>query len=94
MNGFFAARSGAPFSVSASNASLNAGAGTNQRADQVKPSVQILGGAGSSSPYFDVTAFALSRKSALETRVSIPCAGPESSISMRACFASSKSRNG
>jgi hypothetical protein len=57
VNGFFTVRSGAPFSVSASNASLNAGSGANQRADQVKPSVQTLGGIGSASAYFDVTAF-------------------------------------
>ena len=35
-NAFFSARSGAPFTVTASNASLNAGVGTNQLADQVK----------------------------------------------------------
>jgi hypothetical protein len=57
VNGFFTARSGAPYSVSASNASLNAGSGTNQRADQVKSSVQTLGGIGPVSAYFDVTAF-------------------------------------
>lgn len=57
LNGFFTARSGTPFSVTASSASLNAGAGTNQRADQVKQNVEILGGVGSNSPYFDVTAF-------------------------------------
>ncbi|MEO8591842.1 MAG: TonB-dependent receptor [Candidatus Solibacter sp.] len=57
VNGFLTARSGQPFSVSASAASLNAGTGTNQRADQVKASVQTLGGIGSSEAYFDVTAF-------------------------------------
>ena len=57
VNGFLTMRSGTPFSVSASNASLNAGSGTNQRADQVKPNVQTLGAIGSTSAYFDVTAF-------------------------------------
>ena len=36
INGFFTARSGTPFSVTASSASLNAGTGTTQMADQVK----------------------------------------------------------
>ncbi len=57
INGFLTARSGQPFSVSASSASLNAGSGTNQRADQVKGSVQILGGIGPTQAYFDPTAF-------------------------------------
>ena len=57
LNGFLTARSGQPYSVSASNASLNAGNGTNQRADQVKADVQTLGGIGTVQPYFDVTAF-------------------------------------
>lgn len=58
INGFLNARSGLPFSISASSGSLNAGSGTNQRADQVKGNVAILGGIGSSQPYFDPTAFA------------------------------------
>jgi hypothetical protein len=57
VNGFFTARSGTPFSVTASTASLNAGSGTNQLADQVKDTVAILGGVGPNSAYFDVTAF-------------------------------------
>ena len=57
LNGFFTARSGLPYGVTASSASLNAGTGTNQQADQVKASVQTLGGIGPSQPYFDVTAF-------------------------------------
>jgi hypothetical protein len=57
LNGFFTARSGTPYGISASSASLNAGSGTNQQADQVKANVQTLGGIGSSQPYFDVTAF-------------------------------------
>jgi hypothetical protein len=52
-NAFFTARSGTPFTVTASNASLNAGNGTNQTADQIKDP-EIFGGL---SPYFDVTAF-------------------------------------
>ncbi len=54
LNAFFTARSGTPFTVTASNASLNAGTGTNQTADQITEDVEILGGL---SPYFDVTAF-------------------------------------
>ncbi len=54
VNAFFTARSGTPFTVTASTASLNAGTGTPQMADLVKEDVEILGGL---SPYFDVTAF-------------------------------------
>lgn len=54
VNAFFTARSGTPFTVTASTASLNAGTGTPQVADLVKEDVEILGGR---SPYFDVTAF-------------------------------------
>jgi hypothetical protein len=54
MNAFFTARSGTPFTVTASTASLNAGTGTPQTADLVNENVEILGGL---SPYFDVTAF-------------------------------------
>jgi hypothetical protein len=53
VNAFFNARSGTPFTVTANAASLNAGSGTNQTADQIKEPA-ILGGL---SPYFDVTAF-------------------------------------
>lgn len=55
VNSYFTAFSGTPFSISASNASLNANSG--QRADQVKSDVEILGGVGVDNPYFDVTAF-------------------------------------
>jgi hypothetical protein len=55
LNSYFTAYSGTPFSISASNASL--GANSGQRADQVKDEVEILGGIGAASPYFDVTAF-------------------------------------
>jgi len=53
VNAFVTARSGTPFTVTASNASLNAGTGTNQTADQISDP-EIFGGL---SPYFDVTAF-------------------------------------
>lgn len=56
LNTFFTAFSGTPFSISAPPASLNA-PGSGQRADQVKPEVEILGGIGPTAPYFDVTAF-------------------------------------
>jgi hypothetical protein len=55
INSYFTAFSGSPFSVSASNASLNAN--SPQRADQVKEEVEILGGIGVDNPYFDPTAF-------------------------------------
>ena len=57
VNSFISLRSGSPYSVTAANASLNAGVGTNQQADQVKAKVETLGGVGSNSAYFDVTAF-------------------------------------
>ena len=47
--------SGTPFSITADGTSLDA-PGSQQRADQVKPYVQILHGYGS-NPYFDPTAF-------------------------------------
>ena len=56
LNGVFSRYSGAPFSVSASGASLNA-PGSSQRADQVKPTVAVLGGVNP-APYFDPLAFA------------------------------------
>ena len=57
VNGIFSAYSGTPFSVTASASSLNA-PGESQTADQIKATVAKLGGIGSSSPYFDPTAFA------------------------------------
>jgi hypothetical protein len=54
LNGVFSKYSGAPFSVSASGASLNA-PGSTQRADQVKANVAITGNVAS---YFDPLAFA------------------------------------
>jgi hypothetical protein len=52
----FTAYSGAPFTVTSSGASLNA-PGSPQLADRVKDDVEILSGVGSTTPYFDVTAF-------------------------------------
>jgi hypothetical protein len=56
-NSIVSIMSGQPFSVGASGTSLNAPAST-QRADQIKPEVEILGGVGRGQPYFDPTAFA------------------------------------
>jgi hypothetical protein len=47
---------GTPFSVTASNTSLNAPE-SDQRADLVNPDVQILGGIGRNDAYFDPLAF-------------------------------------
>jgi hypothetical protein len=55
INSYFTAFSGTPFSISSSNATLNAN--SPQPADQVKPKVEILGGVGVDNPYFDPTAF-------------------------------------
>jgi hypothetical protein len=57
VNGIFSAYSGTPFTVTASSASLNA-PGESQTADQVRGSVAKLGGIGSTSPYYDPSAFA------------------------------------
>jgi hypothetical protein len=57
VNGIFSAYSGTPFSVTASNVSLNA-PGNMQTADQVKPDVERLGGIGRTTPFFDPVAFA------------------------------------
>jgi hypothetical protein len=57
VNGLLSAYSGAPFTVTASGTSLNA-PGNTQRADQVKSSVAILGGAGPGQTYFDPLAYA------------------------------------
>lgn len=58
VNGIFSFYSGTPFSVSASSASLNAPESGPQRADQIKPKIQVLGGVGRGAPYFDPLAFA------------------------------------
>jgi hypothetical protein len=49
--------SGTPFTVGASATSLNS-PGNSQTADQVLPTVRILGGHGPGNPYFDPNAFA------------------------------------
>ncbi len=56
VNAIYSAVAGQPFSVSSSGTSLNA-PGSTQRADQVKGSVAILGGAGRGQSYFDPFAF-------------------------------------
>ena len=56
-NTLFSARSGQPFTVTASGAALNAPDNT-QTADQVKTNVQLLGGVGPGQHYYDPTAFA------------------------------------
>jgi hypothetical protein len=56
LSGGFGSMSGTPFSITASGASLNA-ANNTQTADQVKPDVKILGGAGPGQAFFDPLAF-------------------------------------
>ena len=56
INGIMSAVSGPPFYVTSSSTSLNA-PGSAQRADQVKPEVAILGGAGRGQSYFDPFAY-------------------------------------
>jgi Carboxypeptidase regulatory-like domain/TonB dependent receptor-like, beta-barrel len=57
LNGVFSAYEGRPFTVFASDASLNM-PGNAQTADQVKPDVEIFGKVGDAGTYFDTTAFA------------------------------------
>ena len=57
MNGLLSVYSGSPFSVSASGTSLNM-VGSTQRADQIKPKVEIFGNKGPGQSYFDPLAFA------------------------------------
>jgi hypothetical protein len=56
LNNILSFYSGTPFNVTASGTSLNAPEST-QRADQVKPDVEILGGIGRGNAYFDPLAF-------------------------------------
>ncbi len=58
VNGIFSVVSGMPFSVTASDVSLNAPGNSPQRADLVKKEVKILGGTGPGQSYFDPLAFA------------------------------------
>jgi Carboxypeptidase regulatory-like domain/TonB dependent receptor len=51
--------SGRPFTVTASDASLQAPLAGMQTPDQVKPEVKKLGGIGPGTPYYDPTAFAV-----------------------------------
>ncbi|HZQ51870.1 MAG TPA: TonB-dependent receptor [Bryobacteraceae bacterium] len=57
LNGTVSAFNGAPFTVTASSASLNA-PNNSQTADQVLPTVALLGGIGPGHPYYDPKAFA------------------------------------
>jgi hypothetical protein len=57
VNGVGALYSGTPFTVTASGAALNA-PGNTQTADQVKATVDKLGGIGPGQPFYDPTAFA------------------------------------
>jgi Carboxypeptidase regulatory-like domain/TonB dependent receptor-like, beta-barrel len=57
INALFTRYSGSPFDVTASGTSLNA-SGNTQRADLVKPHVEIVGGTGPGQSYFDPLAFA------------------------------------
>ncbi|MBM3755604.1 MAG: hypothetical protein FJW38_16660 [Acidobacteria bacterium] len=56
LNAIYTAATGTPFTVSAAGTSLNA-PGSSQRADQVKPSVAKIGGAGRGLSFFDPFAF-------------------------------------
>jgi hypothetical protein len=57
INALFSSYSGLPFGVSAAGTSLDA-PGNSQRADQVKATVQKLGGTGPGQSFFDPFAFA------------------------------------
>jgi hypothetical protein len=57
LNWVLSRTSGTPFTVTTSGASLNA-PGNTQTADQILPTVAVLGGHDSSHPYFDPNAFA------------------------------------
>ncbi|MBI3683980.1 MAG: hypothetical protein HY235_26700 [Acidobacteria bacterium] len=57
LNALLSVYSGSPFTVTASGTSLNA-PGSSQRADQVKPQVNILHGTGPGQTWFDPFAFA------------------------------------
>jgi hypothetical protein len=57
LNGIFAAYSGTPFTLSASDASLNM-PGNQQTPDQVKEKVEIFGKVGDNGTWFDTSAFA------------------------------------
>jgi Carboxypeptidase regulatory-like domain/TonB dependent receptor len=56
VNGLFSAYSGSPFTIESAGTSLDLN-GSNQVADQVKDTVEILGGIGPGNPWFDTSAF-------------------------------------
>ena len=56
VNGLFGAYSGSPFTIESAATSLDLN-GSNQVADQVKDTVEILGGIGPGNPWFDTPAF-------------------------------------
>jgi outer membrane receptor protein involved in Fe transport len=58
INGLLSLYSGSPFTVSAAATSLNIVTGSNQRADQIKPTVAKLGFTGPGESFFDPLAFA------------------------------------
>jgi hypothetical protein len=58
LNNVLSLRSGTPFTVTASGTLLNTPSITQNPADQVKDDVEILGGVGRGSSYFDPFAFA------------------------------------
>jgi hypothetical protein len=58
LNGTISAYTGTPFTVTAANTSLNAGPDNAQTADQVKSTVQYLGGIGPGQTFYDTSAFA------------------------------------
>jgi hypothetical protein len=57
INGTYSAYTGLPFTVTASGASLNAPNNT-QTADQILPTVALLGGIGPGNPYYNPNAYA------------------------------------
>jgi hypothetical protein len=57
INGILTGMTGLPFTVTASGTSLNL-PGSTQFADQINPQVNIIGGTGPNSTWFDPTAFA------------------------------------
>jgi hypothetical protein len=58
LNGLFAAYSGRPFQLTASDTSLNMPGNNQQTPDQIKDKVEIFGNVGDDGTYFDTTAFA------------------------------------
>jgi hypothetical protein len=57
VTGIYSYYTGRPFTVTASNASLQAPLGGMQTPDQIKPEVKKLGGIGPGTPYYDISAF-------------------------------------